>query len=174
MISLCMIVRDEEANLPRVLGSVKGLVDEMVIVDTGSTDRTIDVARSWGARVDRIEWPDDFAAARNHSLSLAKGDWILVLDGDDEFEREDIPVTRGVLEKTSALGVCLEMTICVPDSPPFVKTRLLLVRKSAGPAVRLSRTRGNQDSSGPGREESRARPSPRVHGGIDAPKARTE
>ncbi len=109
-----MIVRDEEKNLPRALGSVQGLVDEMVIVDTGSTDRTMDVARSWGARVDRIEWTDDFAAARNHSLSLAKGDWILVLDADDEFERDDTPLAWQSIESTDAHGLTVRQSLPYP------------------------------------------------------------
>lgn len=78
-----MIVRDEAANLPRCLASVRALVDEMVVVDTGSTDATCELALAAGARVHQIPWRDDFAAARNASLDLCRGRWILVLDADE-------------------------------------------------------------------------------------------
>ena len=81
-LTLCMIVRDEEARLRKCLESVKGLCDELV-VDTGSTDRTIEIAESFGAVIGNFEWCDDFAAARNESLRLATGDWIVWLDADD-------------------------------------------------------------------------------------------
>ena len=82
-LSLCMIVRDEEARLGNCLESVSGLCDEIVVVDTGSRDRTIEVAERFGAKIGHFEWCDDFAAARNASLELATGDWILWLDADD-------------------------------------------------------------------------------------------
>ena len=82
-LSLCMIVKNEAARLGRCLDSVHGLVDEMVVVDTGSSDETVAVAERYGAKVGYFEWCDDFAAARNASLELATGDWILWLDADD-------------------------------------------------------------------------------------------
>jgi len=82
-VSLCMIVRDEEEVLGRCLATVAGLVEEIVVVDTGSRDRTPAIAREFGARVESFRWRDDFAAARNHSFSLATSDWILWLDADD-------------------------------------------------------------------------------------------
>jgi len=82
-LSLCMIVRNEAARLGRCLDSVKGLADEMVVVDTGSSDETVAVAERYGAKVGYFEWCDDFAAARNASLKLATGDWVLWLDADD-------------------------------------------------------------------------------------------
>lgn len=82
-ISLCMIVRNEEANLGRCLASVDGIVDEIVVVDTGSTDGTKEVARRFGSRVFDFPWRDDFAAARNFGLAQATGEWILVLDADE-------------------------------------------------------------------------------------------
>ncbi|MEZ6005424.1 MAG: glycosyltransferase [Planctomycetota bacterium] len=75
---------------PRCLASVDGIVDEICVVDTGSTDNTIDIARNQGARVESFVWCDDFAAARNASLAMATGDWILVLDADEELQGEDL------------------------------------------------------------------------------------
>src|SRR5680860_285424 len=84
-ISLCMIMRDEEEHLARCLASVQGVVDEIVIVDTGSVDRSIEIAESFGARVLHEEWHGDFATPRNTGIDAATGDWILVLDADEEL-----------------------------------------------------------------------------------------
>ncbi len=86
-LSLCMIVRNEAEFLARCLNSVADLVDEMIIVDTGSIDQTISIAKGFGAQVVQIEWPNDFAVARNVSLSYATGDWILVLDADEYLDQ---------------------------------------------------------------------------------------
>ena len=93
-VSLTMIVRDEEDNLPSCLESVRGLFDEIVVLDTGSKDRTIEIARSFGARVFDFVWVDDFAAARNAALARATGDYAFWLDADDLIE----PPERAKLE----------------------------------------------------------------------------
>ena len=82
-ISLCMIVKDEERTLPRCLKSAAGLVDEMVIVDTGSTDATRAVALSYTDRVYDFPWRDDFAAARNFAFSKGRMEYLMWLDADD-------------------------------------------------------------------------------------------
>jgi tetratricopeptide (TPR) repeat protein len=84
-VSLCMIVRDEEAFLEDCLASTRGAVQEIVVVDTGSRDATKRIAAKAGARVFDFPWGDDFAAARNESLRHATGDWILVLDADERL-----------------------------------------------------------------------------------------
>lgn len=78
-----MIARDEEAVIGRALASVADLVDEFVVLDTGSVDATVEVARSAGARVEQFAWCDDFAAAKNAALALARCPWRLVLDADE-------------------------------------------------------------------------------------------
>ena len=83
-----MIVRDEAESLPRALHSCEGIVDEVIVVDTGSRDTTLEIARGFGATTLRLEWADDFAAARNRSLAPARGEWILVLDADEELAPE--------------------------------------------------------------------------------------
>jgi tetratricopeptide (TPR) repeat protein len=85
-VSLSMIVKDEEHNLPACLDSVRDLVDEVVIADTGSVDRTREVAARYGARVVDFPWIDSFAAARNESLRHATGDYVLWLDADDQLD----------------------------------------------------------------------------------------
>jgi glycosyltransferase involved in cell wall biosynthesis len=88
-ISLTMIVKDEEEMLPRCLETIHDVVDEMIIVDTGSSDRTVEIAESYGATVLHHEWTGDFAEARNISLDAASGDWFLYLDADEVLVRED-------------------------------------------------------------------------------------
>ena len=82
-LSLCMIVKNEAANLPACLASAAGLADEIIVVDTGSTDGTQEIARSFGAKVIQSAWHGDFSRARNESLDAATGSWILWLDADD-------------------------------------------------------------------------------------------
>lgn len=89
VLSLCMIVRDEEKNLARCLSSICDEVDEIIIVDTGSVDHTIEIAQSFGAKVYQYQWSGDFSLARNYSLQMASGDWILVLDADDQIRNGD-------------------------------------------------------------------------------------
>ncbi|GGF70812.1 beta 1,4 glucosyltransferase [Paenibacillus albidus] len=88
-ISLCMIVRNEEQGLPRCLASVGEIADEIIIVDTGSTDRTPEVASSFGAVLYEFEWIDDFSAARNFAFSKATQEYILWLDADDYLKEKD-------------------------------------------------------------------------------------
>lgn len=83
-LSACLIVRNEERFLDRCLSSLHGIVDEICIMDTGSTDGTKEIARAHGAILGTFEWNDDFSAARNACLDLAKGDWILQVDADEE------------------------------------------------------------------------------------------
>ncbi|GFZ33524.1 glycosyl transferase [Clostridium zeae] len=96
-ISLCMIVKDEEKLLPICLKSVKELVDEIIIVDTGSTDRTIEVAESFNAKVYSFNWNNDFSEARNESLKYATKDWILIMDADEELYSGDKEKLRALL-----------------------------------------------------------------------------
>jgi tetratricopeptide (TPR) repeat protein len=98
-LSLCMIVRDEQAFLPGALASVRGVVDEVVVVDTGSTDATVELALAAGARVERFVWCDDFAAARNFALERCTGDWVLVLDADERLAAHGGPALRAALQR---------------------------------------------------------------------------
>lgn len=82
-VSLAMIVRNEVATLPRLLDSVAGFVDEIVIVDTGSNDGTLDVAQRYTDNVATITWPDDFSVARQEAFDRASGEWVCWLDADD-------------------------------------------------------------------------------------------
>ena len=84
-LSVCLIARNEEQNLPRVLTSVAGVADEVIVTDTGSTDTTPDIASQFGAHLHHFPWCDDFSAARNHAVDQAQGRWVLWLDADEEL-----------------------------------------------------------------------------------------
>jgi len=101
-VSLTMIVRDEENNLPHCLESVAGLFDEIVVVDTGSTDRTVEIARSFGARVFDFVWVDDFSAARNAALARATGDYAFWLDADDVVDPPERAKLEALLDRLRA------------------------------------------------------------------------
>ena len=89
-IALCMIVKNEEKTLSRILAPLSSVVDQIVIVDTGSTDGTVNVAKCWGAEVHFIPWRDDFAAARNFAFEKSRCDYNLWLDADDVMTQESI------------------------------------------------------------------------------------
>jgi tetratricopeptide (TPR) repeat protein len=97
LISAALIVRNEAEHLQRCLESLTGLVDEIVVVDTGSTDATADVAASFGSTVLQRAWDDDFSAARNHGLDHVTGRWVLYVDADEHVAEVEAPVVRDEL-----------------------------------------------------------------------------
>lgn len=98
-ISLCMIIKNSSDTLPAVLDSVKNCGFEIVIIDTGSTDNSIEIARSYTDKVYTFSWIDDFSAARNFSISKATNDWILVLDSDEEVSSIDAGKLQALTKK---------------------------------------------------------------------------
>jgi glycosyltransferase involved in cell wall biosynthesis/tetratricopeptide (TPR) repeat protein len=84
-LTVCLIARNEEKFLPKCLGAVRGLAQQIVVVDTGSTDRTAEIAREHGAEVHSFAWNDDFSTARNAALAHARGEWILFIDADEDL-----------------------------------------------------------------------------------------
>jgi len=110
-ISLCVIARNEEASLARCLASAAPFVDELVVVDTGSTDRTVEIARAGGAVVGHFTWCDDFAAARNAALELAGGDWILSLDADEVLDQATAPNLRALARAAAGRLRCYGLLI---------------------------------------------------------------
>ncbi|MBW2109295.1 MAG: glycosyltransferase [Deltaproteobacteria bacterium] len=101
-LSLCMIVKDEQAWLGRCLQSVKGCVDEIVVVDTGSTDRTVEIAKGFGARVYFHPWEGDFAKHQNQAIDHATGDWILRMDADEVLAADSCKKIREAIEDDKA------------------------------------------------------------------------
>ena len=94
-LSVCLIVKNEESFLGPCLQSVRDLAHQIIVVDTGSTDRTLEIAREHGAEIHHVAWNEDFSAARNAALEHATGDWILILDADEEL----LPASRDLLRK---------------------------------------------------------------------------
>jgi hypothetical protein len=106
-ISQCMIVKNEEKNIERALSWGKEIVSEQIVVDTGSTDRTVELAEKMGAKVYHFEWIDDFAAAKNYAIEQAGGDWIFFLDADEYFNEEDAKKIPALLEKITSGNVMI-------------------------------------------------------------------
>jgi glycosyltransferase involved in cell wall biosynthesis len=112
-LSQCMIVKNEEKNIERALTWGKNIVCEQIVVDTGSTDRTVEIAERMGAKVFHFEWIKDFSAAKNFALSKAKGNWIAFLDADEYLSEEDALRLFKMLEhmKPPAGGIMLLLPI---------------------------------------------------------------
>ena len=116
--SLCMIVKDEEAVLERCLNSAAALADEIVIVDTGSSDATKEIAGRFTDRIYDFPWKDDFAAARNFSFSLAEGEYVMWLDADDVLPEDSL---RLLLAKKASLSGDVDV-IMLPYETAFDET----------------------------------------------------
>ncbi len=118
-LSLCMIVKNEAATLPKCLSSVNKVVDEMVVLDTGSIDRTPYIAQQLGAKVHHFKWCDDFSAARNAALKYVSGDWILVLDADETLTPGIIPLLRDAIARDEYLLINLVREEVGAEQSPY-------------------------------------------------------
>ena len=116
-----MIVRDEENTLTLCLNSVKDIVDQMVIVDTGSKDKTIQIAKNLGADVHQFQWCDSFAEARNESIKYANGDWILWMDADETLDPSSIAELKKITQEVNGSGGKCKASLI---SPGFVDTNI--------------------------------------------------
>ncbi len=121
-LGLIMIIKDEAANLPRSLLPVARCFDEIVVVDSGSTDESRQICRDAGARVYDFTWCDDFAAARNHSIAQANADWLLWLDGDNATEPRMIDNLRRTLPRTGP-GVIWGLEQVIPSGEKLWQKR---------------------------------------------------
>lgn len=99
-ISLCMIVKNEASHIGNCLESVKDFVDEIIIIDTGSTDQTTEICEQFSATIYQYEWGDDFSAARNFGLQLCQKDWILWLDADETIDSNAKETITSCLQTT--------------------------------------------------------------------------
>ncbi|HEX4227482.1 MAG TPA: glycosyltransferase [Bryobacteraceae bacterium] len=109
VLSLCLIVKNEEDNLPRCLDSVRGLVSEVIAVDTGSTDATPAIASQYGANVIPFDFTTvDFSAARNHAIDSAKGRWVLMLDADETLPAPSVPMIETLIARDENAAYYLE------------------------------------------------------------------
>jgi glycosyltransferase involved in cell wall biosynthesis len=118
-ISLCMIVKNEANFIEACLQSVKDFVDEMIVVDTGSTDQTVQICENLNAAVYHYQWNHHFADARNFGLSKAKGDWILWLDADETFDSSQQQLVKDTLSRTEASMIFLPVISYYGDDLPI-------------------------------------------------------
>lgn len=124
-LSFCIIVKNEAANLPKCLASVQNVVDEIIVLDTGSSDRTVEIAKEFTAKVYNFKWCNDFSAARNESLKYATGDWILVLDADEILVTEIIPQIKQAIQTDNCILInLLRQEIGASQSPYSLVSRL--------------------------------------------------
>lgn len=125
-----MIVKNEEELLPNCLHSIKNAVDEIIIVDTGSTDNTITIAKNFGAKVYHHPWNDSFSEARNRCLNYASGDWILQIDADEELEQEDIPNLQHAINNPEYNAIIVAIHSIIKDNVhKFYNTRVFRLGK---------------------------------------------
>jgi len=133
-LSACLIVKDEAANLRRCLESIRGIADEIVVVDTGSTDETLQIAMEFGAIIGQFAWCDDFAAARNASLELATGDWVLWIDADEELVPGSETMLREALMRPQFGGYFIQIDNFMRDEADsadcYVHTPIRLFRRN--------------------------------------------
>lgn len=122
LLSACLIVKNEAHVLPRCLGSLQGVADEIVVVDTGSTDDTPRIAESFGARVYHFEWTGDFAVARNESLRYALGEYVLVIDADEFLPKEDGVRLRQALQERRADAYTVDLVNYLGSVARFVRS----------------------------------------------------
>lgn len=170
LLSLAMMVKDEERFLEEALASAKPVVDEMIVVDTGSRDRTVEIARDMGATVSHFEWCDSFSAARNVTLERATGHYILVLDADERLRgpkgrAPDIAGLRSLLRpgpKHPYEAISLEVINTRLDGTPmngFHSVRVFPNDRRLGYRGRVHNAFGPLDDGAP-------RISARVFGGV--------
>ncbi len=133
-ISLCVIVKNEAHYLTDCLESVKDIVDEIVVVDTGSTDNSKEIAKSFGAKVFDFNWVDDFSAARNFSLSKATKDWILYLDADERLSKKSIALINKIkIQKRKAGYYCRVVSPSAATGNPSVMKYIRFFRNLDNP-----------------------------------------
>jgi len=114
-----MIVKNEQDNIEKAIVGVRDIIDEFIIVDTGSTDSTVSIIKGLGIEPHYFDWVDDFAAAKNYAKSRATGDWILFLDGDECINRRDLPLIEAAINDESFDAYRIEKRSYVNDAEMF-------------------------------------------------------
>ncbi len=108
-LSVCIIAKNEEKYLAQCLQSVRAIANQIVVVDTGSIDRTVEIAKSFGAEIYNFDWCEDFSAARNAALERARGDWVLILDADEELPADQHARLQADLKNRKTIALRLPL-----------------------------------------------------------------
>lgn len=115
-LSICLITKDEESNIGKCLNSIKHISDEIIIVDTGSTDNTVKIAKELGAKVYYKKWENDFSKARNYALSHCTKEWVLMIDADETISYDDCNKLKKILDTNEYLdGIYLRLCNFISD-----------------------------------------------------------
>jgi hypothetical protein len=127
-LSVCLITKNEERNIARALRSVNGVADEVIVADTGSGDKTVEIARDLGARVCEFVWIDDFSAARNFAFDQARKDWIFWLDADEVLLPQSRDEVLRCLKRVDALGYMVLRQDLQQKDKPEIATEMWQLR----------------------------------------------
>ena len=140
-LTLCMIVKNEERVLARCLDSTGGLASEVIMVDTGSTDQTTQIAASYGARVIAFDFvAADFAGARNRALEHASGRWILTLDADEILDSASRPLILELVARDENAGYYFQrVNHSHPEGQPMARTAGLPMKQGRHQALNFTR-----------------------------------
>ncbi|HEU0169356.1 MAG TPA: glycosyltransferase family 2 protein, partial [Chloroflexota bacterium] len=133
LLSVCLIVRDEERNLERCLTSLEPLAADVVVVDTGSSDATPALAQRLGARLFHFAWCDDFAAARNASLAQARGEWVMWIDADEALAQAQPDALSGLLEGSAPAYLMAQKSLSEAGAVDSIAWQRRLVRRATHP-----------------------------------------
>lgn len=131
-LSVCMIIKNEERYLEGCLSSLIDIADEIIIVDTGSTDKSLSIAQKFNAKIFYFKWIDDFSAARNYSISMARGKWILWLDADERLDSSSVEELKKIVAGDELSGVTCKVVSINPDNSLFTAKLYRLFRNHKG------------------------------------------
>lgn len=128
-LSVCIIAKNEEQNLSRCLKSIKSIADEIILIDTGSADNTINIAQEFNAKIIKFPWNNNFSHARNKALKIASKDWILYIDCDESLDTTQVSKLKDVLNDSYYLGFRLKL-VNIIDNKPYTGDYLLRIIKN--------------------------------------------
>lgn len=131
-LSVCIIAKNEEKNLPRCLESIKGIADEVILVDTGSVDNTINIAEKYNAKIIKFPWQNNFSSARNKALEMASKDWILCIDCDEALDTSQIYKMKNYLNNSSTIGFRLKLINIIDNKAYEGKHILRIIKNNSG------------------------------------------
>jgi len=127
-LSICLIIKNEENYLSRCLSSIKAIADEIIVIDTGSTDNSVEIASEFGAQVFYSEWANNFSSARNYALDKANGEWILVIDADEELDPKSLQLVKKRIQTPDTEAYILTISPSLNSKHEFLNTSCLQLR----------------------------------------------